>query len=185
MTDPNRRLEQAIKQLGADLEPPVGWEARVLAAVEPVAVGPPPRRWWARGWLAIPAVAAIALAVVLLPRPRRAPAPLALSAELVAGSQAVRGPSAIRAVVGGGTDHHAIWIYRDGHELVAQCPGHPACQTTGGALSLVLDVPVGSYQIIGLSSAVVVPAATGSPERDLAAATAGGATWKLQGLEVR
>jgi hypothetical protein len=163
----------------------VGWEARVLAAVEPAAVGPPRRRGWARGWLAIPAIAAIAIGVVLLPRPRSAPAPLALSAELVTGSQAVRGPSAIRAVAGGGAGHRAIWIYRDGHELVAQCPGHPACRSTGDALSLVLDVPVGSYQIIGLSSAAVVPAATGSPERDLAAATAGGASWKLQGLEVR
>lgn len=45
MTDPDRRLEHAIRQLGADLEPPPGWEARVLAAVEPRR-----RRGWARGW---------------------------------------------------------------------------------------------------------------------------------------
>jgi hypothetical protein len=181
MTDPNRRIEHAIQQLGADLEPPPGWEARVLAAVEPRRRG-----GWVRAWLAIPAVAAIALAVVLLPRlPRRSPAPLALSAELVAGSQQVRGGSAIRAVVRGGEGHRAIWVYRDGHELVAQCPGHPTCQSAGDALSLVLEVPIGNYQIIALSSAAGVPAANGSPETDLAAATAAGATWKLRGLDVK
>ena len=90
MSDPTTRLEQAIEQLGADLEPPPGWEARVLAAVEPRR-----RSWLARGWFAIPAVAAIALVAVLLPRSlSRAPEPLALSAELVAGSQVTRGPSA-------------------------------------------------------------------------------------------
>lgn len=182
MTDPNRRLEHAIKQLGADLEPPPGWEARVLAAVEPAAVR---RRWWARGWLAIPAVAAIALVLALLPKgTRREAGPLALSAELVDGSREARGPSAIRAVARDGKGHRAIWIYRD-HELVAQCPGHPACHSDGDALSLVLDVPVGSYQIIALSSEAALPAATGSRERDLEAATAAGGTWKLKELDVR
>jgi hypothetical protein len=185
MTDPNRRLEHAIRQLGADLEPPPGWEAHVLAAVEPRR-----RRGWARAWIAIPAVAAIAiaLAVVLPPRlPGRSPAPLGLSAELVTGSQQVRGASAIRAVVRGGERHRAIWIYRDGRELVAQCPGHGACQSArrDDALSLVLDAPIGNYQIIALSSAAAVPAAIGAPESDLAAAVAAGATWKMRELDVK
>ncbi len=184
MTDSNRRLERAIEQLGADLEPPPGWQARVLAAVEPRR-----RSGWARGWLAIPALAplALVLAVVLVPRLlRREPAPRVVSAELVTGSQAMRGPSGIRAIARGGEGHRAIWIYRDGRELVAQCPGHPACQSSGDALSLVLDsVPIGNYQVIALSSAAALPAATGSPERDLGAATAAGATWTPQELEVR
>ncbi len=183
MTDPNKRLEHAIEQLGADLEPPPGWEARVLAAVEPRR-----RPWWGRGWLAVPALAAIALAlaVVLIPRAlRHEPGPLVVSAELVAGSQKVRGPSAIRAVARGGEGHRAIWIYRDERELVAQCPGHPACQSSDDALSLVLDVPIGNYQVIALSSAAALPAAASSPERDLGAATAAGATWQLRELEVR
>ena len=181
MSDPSTRLEQAIEQLGADLEPPPGWEARVLAAVEPRR-----RSWFARGWLAVPAVAAIALVAVLLPRSaHRASEPLALSAELVAGAQVMRGPSALRAIARGGDGHRAIWIYRDGRELAA-CPGHPACETAGDALRIVLDpVPIGSYQIIALSSAAALPAATGSPDRDLAAAQDAGASWKLQELEVR
>lgn len=181
MSDPSTRLEQAIEQLGADLEPPPGWEARVLAAVEPRR-----RSWFVRGWLAVPAVAALALVAVLLPRSLRAPEPLALSAELVAGSQVMRGPSALRAIARGGDGHRAIWIYRDGRELAAACPGHPACEITGGALRIVLDpVPIGSYQIIALSSAAALPAATGSPDHDLAAAQDAGASWKLQELEVR
>lgn len=182
MSDPSTRLEHAIEQLGADVEPPPGWEARVLAAVEPRR-----RSWLARGWLAIPAVAAIALAAVLLSRsPQRAPQPLALSAELVDGSQVMRGRSALRASARGGEGHRAIWIYRDGHELMAACPGHPACQSSGDALSIVLDrAPIGSYQVIALSSAAALPAATGVPDRDLAAAIDAGASWKLQELEVR
>ena len=154
----------------------------MLAAVEPRR-----RSWFARGWFAAPALAAIALVAVLLPRSaHRASEPLALSAELVAGAQVMRGPSALRATARGGDGHRAIWIYRDGRELAAACPGHPACQTTGGALRIVLDpVPIGSYQIIALSSAAALPAATGSPDRDLAAAQDAGATWKLQELEVR
>jgi len=33
--DPIARLEHALEQLGAEHQPPPGWEARVLAAVEP------------------------------------------------------------------------------------------------------------------------------------------------------
>jgi hypothetical protein len=182
MSDPITRLEQAIEQLGAGLEPPPGWEARVLAAVEPRR-----RSWFARGWFAIPALAAVVLVAVLLPRAaHRAPEPLALSAELVAGSQVMRGPSALRAIARGGKGHRAIWIYRDGRELAAACPGHPACDSSGDALRIVLDpVPIGSYQIIALSSEAALPATTGSPDRDLAAAQDAGASWKLQELEVR
>jgi hypothetical protein len=182
MSDPTTRLEHAIAQLGADLEPPPGWEARVLAAVETRR-----RSWFTRGWLALPVAAAIALVAVLLPAlSQRAREPLALTAELVAGSQVMRGPSALRASARGGEGHRAIWIYRDGHELVAACPGHPACQRSGDALSIVLDgAPIGSYQVIALSSVAALPAATGSPERAVAAAIDAGASWKQQELEVR
>jgi hypothetical protein len=186
MSDPITRLEQAIEQLGADQEPPPGWEARVLAAVEPRRRSWLARGWLARGWLAIPAVAAIALVVALVPRLRRAPEPLVVSAELVAGAQVMRGPSALEAIARGGSGHRALWIYRDGRELAAACPGHPRCERSGDALRIVLDpVPIGSYQIIALSSAAALPAATGSPDRDLAAATEAGASWQSTELEVR
>ncbi|HEX8112481.1 MAG TPA: hypothetical protein VF516_32345, partial [Kofleriaceae bacterium] len=117
---------------------------------------------------------------------RRERGPLGVSAEQIAGSQKGRGPSPIRAIARGGEGHRALWIYRDGRELVAQCPGHPACQSSGDALSLVLDsAPIGNYQVIGLSSAAALPPATGSLERDLGAAIAAGATWQPQELEVR
>ena len=44
--EPISRIEAALARLGAEHEPPVGWEARVLAATAP----PPRRAWW---WLAI------------------------------------------------------------------------------------------------------------------------------------
>lgn len=183
MSDPSTRLERAIERLGAELEPPPGWEARVLAAVAPR------RRSWlaARWWLAIPAAAAIVVAVVLTTwSPRREAEPLALAADLVASSQVMRGPSGIRVIARGGEGHRAIWIYRDGRELIAACPGHPACQSSGDALSIVLAVaPIGNYQIIALSSAAVLPVPTATSERDLAAAVDAGVTWKLQELEVR
>lgn len=181
MTDPRTRLEHAIEQLGADLEPPPGWEGRVLAAVAPRR-----RSGLAWAWLAIPAVAAIALVAVVLPRStRRAPEPLALTAELTS-SPVMRGPSGIRAIARGGEAHCAIRIYRDGRELVAACPGHPACESSGDGLSIVLDTaPIGNYQVIAVSSAAALPAATGSPEHDLAAAIDAGASTRLQELEVR
>ena len=183
MSDPSTRLERAIERIGADLEPPPGWEARVLAAVAP------PRRSWLAGrrWFAIPVAAAAVAAVVVLTRlPGRDPAPLALAADLVATSQAMRGPSGLRVVVRGGEGERAIWIYRDGRALEAACPGHPACEASEDALRIVLaGAPIGSYQIIAVSSAAGLPVPTGSVERDLAAAVDAGASWKLQELEVR
>ena len=181
MNDPSTRLEQAIARLGAALHPPSGWEARVLAAVEP-------RREsrFARSWLAISAAAAVLIAMLLLKWSPRPSEPLGLSAELVAGSQVMRGPSSLRVIARGGDGLRTIRIYRYGYELVAVCPGHPACEATSDELRIVLDsVLLGSYQIVVLSSSGVLPAATGSTDRDLATAVEAGARWKLHELEVR
>lgn len=42
------RLERGIAQLGADKEPPVGWEAGVLRAVSAAPAERP--SWWRRAW---------------------------------------------------------------------------------------------------------------------------------------
>ena len=181
MSDPNTRLEQVIVQLGADLEPAPGWEARVLAAVEP-------RResWFARGWLAIPIVTMALIVVLLLKSAHRPTEPLALSAALVPGAQVMRGPSVLCVIARGGNSHRTVRIYRYGYELVAVCPGHPACEATSDELRIVLDsVLFGSYQIIVLSSPGALPAATGSMDRDIAAALDAGASWKMHEFEVR
>jgi len=181
MSDPSARLEQAIAQLGVDLQPSPGWEARVLAAIQPRH-----ESWFVRGRSAI-SIAALALIVVLLLTwPRRPTEPLVLSAELVPGAQVMRGPSALRVIARGGDGRRSIRIYRYGYELVAACPGHAACEVTREELRIVLDfVQIGTYQIIVLSSPVALPAATGSTDGDLATAVDAGASWKLHELEVR
>jgi hypothetical protein len=179
MTDPSTRLERAIEQLGAEHEPPPGWQAKVLAAV-----APKPRRWFAsRWWFAVPAVAAIAIGVVLVPwHPE--PPPLVVSAELVAPAFATRGGNGeIHAAARGGTGNRALWVYRDRQELVAACPGHAACRTADGALRL--DVAIdrsGRYQVLALSAAGPLPVPSGSYEIDLAAAIDAKAEWKLHEL---
>jgi hypothetical protein len=185
MIDPGTRLERAIEQLGADHQPPPGWQARVLAAIEARS------RWWARRWwLAVPAVAALAAVVIalLVARGPRS-GPLTLTAALVPGPRVMRGDSGrIRAIAGGGDRHRAIWLYRDRRELVAVCPGHVGCSTLGGGggpLQLELTVErIGSYQVVAVSSASALPAPTGAYEVDCAAAAAAGA-WQQAQLEVR
>jgi hypothetical protein len=179
MSDPSTRLERAIEQLGAEHEPPPGWEAKVLAAV-----APRPRRWFAsRWWFAVPAVAAIAVAVVLVPW-RPDPAALAVSAERVPSTETTRGGAGeIRAAVRGGTGTRALWVYRDRQELVAACPGHSACRTVDGAIRLELAIDRGGhYQVLALSAPGPLPAPSGSYEIDLAAAIDAKVEWKLQEL---
>jgi hypothetical protein len=177
------RLEHALEQLGAEHEPPRGWEARVLAAVEPK----PRRRWW---WLAMPALA-LAIAVVVLPpllTPR--PSPLALRIERSPNPRPARGDTQvgdrIRATVHGGAGHQAIWVYRGETDLVAVCPGGPGCG--GGSETLTLDLTldrIGSYRVIALSSAAALPVPRGAFDADLAAAMAAEATWKQELVEAQ
>ena len=83
----------------------------------------------------------------------------------------------VRARVGA-----AVWIYRNDHELLLQCPR--ACARDGEALAAERPLDeVARYQIVWLSTAAV-PAPTGDLARDLAAATAAGATHELRELRV-
>lgn len=169
------RIEAALARLGAEHEPPVGWESRVMAAVGAA----PRRRWW---WFAAPAaaLAAAALALVVIPRP---PPALALSVG-VTHSTRYRGDGAsagdtARITVSGGKGPRAIWVYHEEIHLVMRCPDSPACRVSDA--STEVDLPLtsaGTYTVVAVTGAGQLPHLVGSYDVDVAAA-------KEAGLEVR
>ncbi|HEX7839608.1 MAG TPA: hypothetical protein VF469_19165 [Kofleriaceae bacterium] len=191
MTGGDDRITRALAQLGAEHEPPAGWEDRVLAAIE----DPPERRRW---WFAIPLAAMVVAAVLIVLHLAPKPDALALVVERGPGAARLRGGGAaagrlvvahgesIHAVVRGGDRHRAIWVYRDGADLVARCPGAPACRSSGEELTLDLTLPIiGTYQVIAWSSQAALPVPSGAYDPDVAAATAAEATQALQVVEVQ
>lgn len=195
MTDSDDRVTRALAQLGAEHEPPLGWESRVLAAIS----APVPARACRRWWYAVPAAAAVAIAAVLLvPRLLPRPDALALMIEREPSATRLRGDPGdearivvplggrIRVVARGGGRHHAIWVYRDATTLVARCPGDAACRRAGGQLDMTLALPtIGTYQVVAWSSDNELPAPRGVYDADFAAATTGDATAKLRLVEVQ
>lgn len=173
MSEPLERIESALKRLGAEHEPPPGWEARVLAAVAPERRSRP---WWmfAAPGVAVAAAAAVAVVVMLPPRPHA----LALQVDVIEQGK-TRGGSAeasvgdtVRLTVSGGDRHHALRVYRDERELVFQCPGGPTCRSSDEGLTADLKVPmVGTYRIFALSASAPLPEPTGNFDADLAAMT--------------
>src|SRR5262245_5012154 len=110
------RLEAALCSLGENLRPPLGWQARVLAAGRV----PAWRRWLRRRELAFSAVIAAAAAVaVILWRPWHRPGTgPELAVLLDHQGDVVRGKAArvgdvMRAAARHGPGHRAIWIYRE------------------------------------------------------------------------
>ena len=188
MTAPHERIEAALARLGAEHEPPAGWEARVLAAVR---AEPPRRPWWR---IAVPALAlatAAAIAVFLwFPRPRplelavvaRTPGPVLMLGEGVE-ERAVGDVAHVTA--SGGAGWRAIRVYRNETELVMTCPGNQACRTSRDGIAL--DVPldkVGDYMIVAIASkdALVMP---GTYDADTAAAIQAKAALRERKLRVR
>jgi hypothetical protein len=174
MTGPHERIERAIAGLGTEHEPPVGWEARVLAA------STPKRRWWL---VAVPALAlAAVIAIVIGVRGDPAPKPFALAVAIEASGAVVRGTTAkpgdtVQATASGGAGHHAVWIYRGDRELVVACTGAKPCRATLAS--------VGTYTVVALIAKQPLPAPRGSLDDDLAAALSGGASHTTQKIEVR
>jgi hypothetical protein len=122
------RIEAALHALGAELQPPPGWQARVLAAAR----APARRRWWwwwrREAVLAAMAAAAAVVAIVMWRPWRRAGAGPELAVLVDARGEVARGKVArvgdvVRAAARSGPGHRAIWIYRDRDELLAACPG--------------------------------------------------------------
>lgn len=180
MTEPNgnsnERIEHAVAGLGAEHEPPAGWEARVLAATSERSRP----RWWL---LAIPAVAVAAVIVLVIglrgdPKPQA----LALAITVEDSGSVVRGTTAkpgdtVLATARGGAGHRAVWIYRGDRELVVACQGHAPCRARLAT--------VGTYTVIALTANVPLPIPTGSLDDDLAAALTAGASHKTEKIEVR
>lgn len=189
MTDPNERsteqpterIEAALARLGAEHEPPPGWEARVLAAV-----GATRRRWWAYAAPGVALAAAAAVALVLLRRP---PPALALDVE-VKHSALFRGDDAsvgdvAHVVVSGGKGPRAIWVYREDVELVLRCPGDPACRVSDASTEVDLPLTsVGNYTVVALTAASSLPAPTGTYGADTAAAKDAGLVVRQHHLTV-
>ena len=169
------RIEAALARLGAEHEPPVGWEARVLAAV-----GATRRRWWA---YAAPGVALAAAAAVALVMLRRPPPALALNVAVqhsarYRGNEASAGDVA-HIVVSGGKAPRAIWVYHEEVQLVLRCPGDPKCRVSETLTEVdVTLTSAGTYTVVALTGGSGLPAPTGSYDADTAAA-------KDAGLDVR
>lgn len=186
------RIEGALRTLGADLEPPLGWQARVLAAAtEP---GRGWRRWWSRRAVAFSgAVAMAALVLVLVWRPWHrggtgGELELALDVEHRGG--AVRGGAArvgdvVRVAARRGPGHRAIWIYRGGDELIATCPGGAGCSEADGALAATFTIDlVGTYMVVALWSPQPIAAPAGPRDEALAAAEQRGAIRRVESIVV-
>jgi len=179
MTEPGdqgeARIEAALSRLGAEHEPPPGWEARVLAAL-----GPERRRrpWWvfAAPGLAVAVSAAIVVLVVRPPKQRELevavrrkdlhqPLPVTRSAQ----PDEYQIGETIQVTVSGGA-HRALWVYRDDRELVIACPRAPACQSLDDGISVdfVLKT-VGEYKVFALSANASPPEPSGNYDADTAA----------------
>jgi hypothetical protein len=181
MNDPSTRLERAIAQLGAEHEPPQGWEARVLAAIEPKQRRSPwawLRRWWAG--IAIPVLAAGAALLLIHVRAAK---PLEVAFAIERDPKLVRGGSAqdtgslvvvplhsrLVLTAEGGAGHRALWVYRGERDLVAACPGDAKC-APGDEPRLVLTVDtIEQYQALAVSSEGELPRPTGHYDADSAA----------------
>jgi hypothetical protein len=177
-TEPIARIEAALSRLGAEHEPPVGWEARVLAATAP----PPRRSWW---WLALPgALAAAAAVFVLLPQQ---PSALKLSFAIDPGPVVLRARGTdpqlgdtVRATATGGGKHRAVWVFHNEGKLVVACPGSEHCRQSEDEMT-----QIGTYQLVVLSAADPLPRPTGHFDEDAAAADRANVTMSRHDLTVR
>jgi hypothetical protein len=167
---PTERIEAALARLGAEHEPPMGWENRVLAAVG----ARERRRWW---WYAAPvtALAAAAVALVVLPTPQALALNVAVKhSTLYRGDGASAGDVA-RITVSGGKGLRAVWIYHEEVQLVLRCPGDARCQVSDA--SIEVDLPLtsaGTYTVVALTGAEHLPGLVGSYDADTAAAKEAG-----------
>jgi len=184
MITPIARLEAALEQIGAEHEPPWGWETRVLAVT---GQRPPRRRWW----FAMQVVALAAIGLVFLPRPRPANHNLALEVIRDPSGPPVRGRSAsvgcrVHVTATSGDRYRAIWVYRNEHELVAACPDGLSCQRSGDTTTVDVTLQaIGSYTFVSVTSTSPLPEPRGSYDHDRAAAQEAGASIQHDVIEVR
>jgi hypothetical protein len=174
MTDlekhPIARIEAALAGLGAEHEPPAGWEARVLAAVST----PAPRPKLQLRWLlfAAPAVAAVVIAIVIIVRPPRT-GPLQLALAVAKTAVVDRGPGyhvgdVVHATATEGGAYRAVWVYHD-DALMLACPGAPQCRSTKDGLTAEVTLTLhGEYKVVAVASRSSIPAPGGTFDLDVA-----------------
>ena len=185
MTPSIPRIETALRQLGAEHEPPHGWQARVLAATRPR-----PRGCLWR--LVIPiAVALIMIAPIFWPHSGPPEDGVALHVAVEPAGPIMRGNSAhigdrVHVTATSRDRYRALWVYRDERELVVACPGGPSCRRDGDTTTADLTLlAVGSYAIVAVTATVPLPAPRGAYDADNAAARELGAAIESQPLKVR
>lgn len=180
MTEPRdsiERIEAALARLGEEHEPPAGWEARVLAAAAP----PRKRPWWV---FAIGPALVAAIAIVMIAIPKKPPRALEVSIFVKKSPVVVRGETrddlesrertahlgdTVQVRASAGAKVVALWIYHDEHELVLRCPGQPGCTAiTDGVTADLAISRIGSYQVVGVSSAADLGEPTGNYDADVA-----------------
>ena len=182
----HERLRAGIAGLGADDEPPPGWQARVWERIEERRK----QRKRHRGWLLwmIPAVAGAAAAVLVvlfLLRPSPA-APPSLVAQVEAGDTVRRGEEAqpgdlLRLTATTGEAPYAeLRVYRNDAEMVLRCSTEAPCTRHGTSLTatLVLD-GVGRYTPLLLHSEKPLPEGGGDLDTDTREALDAGAEIEL------
>ncbi len=178
------RIARAMREIGAAHQRRPDHLARLWATID----ARPARRPGRWPWLAAPALG-LAAAVALIwwlrggepapgePAPRFAVEVVSQHAVAVRGDARLGDRLRVRARAGA-----AVWIYRNDRELLLACPRD--CARDGDALigEVALDA-IARYQIVWLSTASA-PAPGGELERDVAAASAAGATHELREIVV-
>jgi hypothetical protein len=180
------RLGAEIAALGAEDEPPVGWQARVWERLDQRRERRRPR--WI-GWL-VPAgvglAAASLAALFLIPIHPPGPRPPSLSVEVQAGATVRRGGEAqpgdllrLTAAIGGAR-HAELRVYRNDTELVLRCSTERPCSRRGDEVraAVLLDT-VGRYQPLLIRSERPLPPPVSDLEKDTSAALAAGADVRL------
>ena len=183
------RLGAEIAALGADDEPPVGWQARVWERLDQRRERRRPRWTGWLGWL-VPAGVGMAgtslAALFLIPIRPPAPRPPSLHVEVQAGATVRRGGEAqpgdlLRlTAVAGGARHAELRVYRNDTELVLRCSTDRPCSRRGDEVraAVLLDA-VGRYQSLLIRSERPLPSSVSGLEKDTSAALAAGADVRL------
>jgi len=180
------RLSAEIAGLGAEDEPPVGWQARVWERIDQRRERRRP--WWLgwRGWIVpVGAVLAASLAALFLIRPPGPQLP-SLRVEIQAGATVHRGGEAqpgdlLRLTAAtGGARHAELRVYRNDTELVLRCSTDRPCSRQGDEVraAVLLDA-VGRYQPLLMRAESPLPSPVSDLEKDTSAALAAGADVKL------
>lgn len=182
----HERLRAEIAVLGAEDEPPVGWQARVWERLDQRRERRRPRwlGWIVPAGVGLAAASLAALFLIFLIRPPEPRLP-SLRVEVQAGATVRRGGEAqpgdlLRLMATtGGARHAELRVYRNDTELVLRCSTDRPCSRQGDEVraAVLLDT-VGRYQPLLLRAERPLPPPVSDLEKDTSAALAAGADVK-------